>query len=61
MAAMSEIPSSAVLLDLWLDASTLAARSSIGISNEESYRYFWNTWIKFLASLYPGAVDAQRL
>ena len=61
MAVMSEIPSSAVLLDLWLDASTLAARSSIGISNEESYRYFWNTWIKFLASLYPGAVDAQRL
>ena len=46
---MTDIPSSSVLIDLWLDSSNDESRSNIGITNEESYRYFWNTWIKFLA------------
>ncbi|MFG5776047.1 tyrosine-type recombinase/integrase [Comamonas sp. J-3] len=59
--AMPEAPPSSVLIDLWLDSSTAASRSSIGISNEDSYRYFWNTWIKFLASLQPGTIDEKLL
>ena len=45
---MTEIPHSSVLLDRWLNACTAESRRSIGIGGDESYRYFWNTWNKYL-------------
>lgn len=44
----ANIPSSEVLLDLWLDQCSAAEMAPIGLKGEPSYRYFWSTWVKFL-------------
>ncbi len=57
----SDIPSSSVLIDLWLETCSEESRRSIGITGEESYRYFWNTWNKYLTTAdLGGHADDHR-
>lgn len=49
----TDLPTSDVLLDLWLDQSSAADFVPIGLKGEPSYRYFWRTWTKFLAKTDP--------
>lgn len=48
-------PTAEVLLDLWLDESSMSDRLPIGLKGEPSYRYFWSTWLQYLRSGRNGA------
>ena len=50
-------PDAATLLELWLDQSSENDRAPIGIKGEPAYRYFWQTWTKFLDSGLNGAIS----
>ncbi|EER62101.1 integrase family protein [Acidovorax delafieldii 2AN] len=55
--AEAPLPGDGVVLDLWLEHSSASDRDPIGLKGEPSYRYFWNTWIRYLRTGRNGVQD----